>query len=145
MPSEKVYKTLDDILNRNDRFDVNKVTYYTATDDESLVIPDTDLFAIYRRYINPYIGIYKTTFAQREHYARKPFLLAHDVYGTPFLGWLILMLNDQESPSKFRIKSTIKLIPNQLLTTVYDTVVTKAKGRLDLNWAKYLNMVDDNL
>lgn len=142
MAVEKIYKTLDDILNRNDRYDINKIMYYTATDDGTLVIPDTNLFVIYRRYINPYVRTFTTTFAQREHYACKPHLLAHDVYGTPFLAWLILLLNDQESPSKYRMKSTIKLIPTQHLTAVYDTVMTKASEQLDLNWATYLEMVD---
>ena len=135
-------KTLDQIINRRDRFDINKVLFYTVTDDGTLIIPDTNLFQIYRRYINPYIGTYKVTKAQREYYRYKPHLLSSDIYGTPELAWLILMLNDRECPSKFTIKSTIKLIPEPYLVNLYDTIVTKSNGKLESNWNKYLTMLN---
>ena len=40
-----VMKTLDDIINRDDRFDVNKITFFTQTDDRTLIIPDKNLTA----------------------------------------------------------------------------------------------------
>ena len=45
-----VTKTLDDIINRQDRYDLNKITFYTVTDDQSLVIQDTDLYTIYHYF-----------------------------------------------------------------------------------------------
>lgn len=137
-----VIKTLDDIINRQDRYDINKITFFTITDDQDLVIPDTNLFTIYRRFINPYIGEYKVTKAQRQYYHRKPYLLSNDVYGTPDLGWLILMLNDMECASKFYIKQTIRLIPGTYLEQLYDTVVTKSTDRLKENWNEYLTQVE---
>lgn len=131
-------KTLDDVINFKSRYDLNKVLFFTQTDDKSLIIPDTNLFTIYRRYINPYIGTYKVSSKQREYYRRKPYLLSADTYGTPDLGWLILMLNDQECASKFYLKSTIKLIPGTYLEQLYDTIVTKSNGRLEANWNEYL-------
>lgn len=131
-------KTLDDVINYKSRYDLNKVLFFTQTDDETLIIPDTNLFTIYRRYINPYIGTYRVNSAQREYYKRKPYLLSADTYGTPELGWLILMLNDQECASKFYLKTTVKLIPGTYLEELYDTIVTKSNGRLENNWNKYL-------
>lgn len=131
-------KTLDDVINYKSRYDLNKVLFFTQTDDETLIIPDTNLFTIYRRYINPYIGTYRVNNAQREYYRRKPYLLSADTYGTPELGWLILMLNDQECASKFYLKTTVKLIPGTYLEELYDTIVTKSNERLENNWNKYL-------
>lgn len=136
-----VIKTLEDIINRQDRFDANKVVMFTVTDDGSLIIPDTNLFQIYRRYINPYIGTYKVSQKLREYYRNKPRLLSADVYGTPELAWLILMLNDRECPSKFTIKSTIRLIPTTYLTALYDTIVTKSTTKLEQNWNTFLPMI----
>lgn len=137
-----VIKTLDELINHQNRFDINKVTFFTTTDDGTLIIPDTNLFTIYRRYINPYIGTYTLTKAQRAHYRYKPYLLSTDVYGTPELGWIILMLNDQECASKFRLKSTIRLIRGDYLNELYDTIVTKSNDKLEKNWNKYLTLVD---
>lgn len=136
-----VVKTLDDIINRQDRYDINKITFFTVTDDQSIVITDTDLFAIYRRFINPYIGTYSVTDAQRQYYRYKPYLLSADVYGTPELGWMILLLNDRECASKFTLKSYIHLIPGNFLEELYDTVITKSSDRLDKNWNTYLPMI----
>lgn len=138
-----VYKTLDDIINHDDRYDINKIMYYTTTEDGTLVIPDHTVFTIYRRYINPYIKTYTVSKAQRDRYKRRPYILSKDVYGTPFLGWLILTLNDQQCASKFYLKSTIKLIPINYLVDIYDTIVTKASDKLDNNWADYLTLLDD--
>ena len=138
-----VYKTLDSIINLQDRYDFNKILFFTTTDDESLVIPDTDLFTIYRRYIVPYVETYTVSDAQRSYYRYKPYLLSNDIYGTPSLAWLILMLNYQECASKFRIKSTIQLIPATYLNSLYDTIVTKSSDKLQLNWNEFLTKVDD--
>ena len=54
-----VMKTLDDIINRDDRFDVNKITFFTQTDDKTLIIPDKNLFEIYMRYIRGYVGTFR--------------------------------------------------------------------------------------
>ena len=137
------YKTLDTIIYQTDRFDINKILFFTITDDESIVIPDTDLFTIYQRYIVPYVQTYTVTDKQREYYQYKPYLLSSDVYGTPNLGWLILMLNYQECASKFRLKSTIRLIPGTYLNGLYDTIVTKSNDKLKKNWNTYLSKVDD--
>jgi hypothetical protein len=136
------YVNLDDIINDNNRYDINDITFFTMTDDGELVIRDTDLFVIYRRYINPYIAKYNVSVEQRRKYKCKPELLSSDVYGTPALAWLILLLNDQECPSKFYIKSTIKLIPYDYLQEMYDTVVTRSSSRLNENWNEYLPKVD---
>lgn len=135
-------KTLEDLIDNEDRYDINKVTYFTITNDGTLVIPDTTVFEIYRRYINPYVVTYKVTKKQREYYRGKPYLLSTDVYGTPKLAPLIMLLNDRESPSKFSIKQTIRLIPIELMPSVYESIVTKSTERLERNWATYLSKVD---
>ena len=136
-----VMKTLDDIINRDDRFDVNKITFFTQTDDRTLIIPDKNLFEIYMRYIRGYVGIFRVSEAEQRYYLFRPQLLSLDVYGTPALDWLILMLNDRECPSKFYLKNTVKLIPVEALDNVYDTIVTKSSDKLKANWNVYLRQV----
>lgn len=135
--------TLQDVIDsRDSRYDMNNVTFYALTDDKSLLIKDTDLFQIYRRYMLPYIGTYSVTKEQRRRYLTRPKLLSADVYGTPDLDWLILMINDQECASKFRMKSTVKLIPADSLAELYDTIVTRSNMRLQENWNRYLPAID---
>ena len=139
-----VTKTLDDIINRQDRYDLNKITFYTATDDQSLVIQDTDLYTIYLRFIAPYIGSYKVTPAQRSYYRYKPYLLSADVYGTPELGWMILAMNDRECAPQITLKQYVKLIPTTYLEELYDTVITNSTDKLSRTWTTYLPMVTTN-
>lgn len=140
MPT-KVIKTLDDIINKNDRYDFNKIIFYDITDDGRLVIHQDDLFRTYMRFINYYVAQYKISYSQRQYYQYKPDLLSQDIYGTPELSWMILMLNDQESPSKFRLKATVRLIDPEVLATLYDTVLTRSTDKLKQNWNEYLPMV----
>lgn len=138
MSNGTVYKTLDDIINREDKYDFHKICFYTLTSDGGLIIPDTNLFQIYIRYIVDYVGTYRTTMEQREYYKYKPSLLSNDIYGTPNLDWLILLMNDRECPSKFSLKSTVRLISPSKLSSIFDTIVTKSNKRLLENWNKYL-------
>ena len=134
-------KTLSDIINKNDRYDYNKIIYYTMTEDQSLIILDTDLFAQYMRFIAQYINKYKVSDYQRRYYRCKPKLLSQDIYGTPELYWLLIMINDQECPSKFHLKSTINLIAPDQLAEVYDTIITRSSDKLQENWNTYLPQV----
>lgn len=136
-----VIKTLDDIINRNDRYDINKITFYQLSGDGSMVIQMSTLFDIYYRYIIPYIGVFSVTDAQKRYYKTKPHLLSADIYGTPDLAWMLMKLNNKESPSRFYLLDHVRLIPMSQLEVVYDTLVTKAAGRLNANWNKYLRMV----
>lgn len=140
-----VIKTLDDIINREDRYDINKITFFTQTDDKTLIIPDKNLFEIYMRYIRPYVATYKVSDAERQYYRFKPYLLSLDVYGTPSLGWMVMMLNDRECASKFYIKQTVRLIPVEYLNNVYDTIVTKSATRLQTNWNRYIRRVGNDV
>ena len=132
-----VIKTLDDIINRSDRYDINKITFFTHTDDQSLIIPDKNLIEIYARYIKQYVATFNVSEAERAYYRCKPYLLSFDVYKTVNLGWLIMYLNDRECASKFYLKRTIRLIPIEYLENVYDTIVTKSSARLQENWNRY--------
>lgn len=136
-----VIKTLDDIINKNDRYDFNKIVFFTITDDQQLVIHDDDLFRTYMRYINQYIQEYSISWNQRVQYYGKPDLLSQDVYGTPELSWMILMLNDKECPSKFRLKSRVMLIPPSRLAYIYDEILTRSTAKLQQNWNEYLTKV----
>ena len=134
-------KTLDDIINKNDRYDLNKISMYQYAIDDSLIIYSTDVFRLYYRFIRNYVEPYKISQVQRDYYYSKPHLLSQDIYGTPELSWMILMLNDQESPSKFRLKATVRLIDPEVLATLYDTVLTRSADKLKQNWNEYLPMV----
>ena len=132
------YKTLNDIINTENRYDVNGITIFTKTEDGDLIIRDTDLFTIYMRYIEPYITTYTVTKEQREKYARKPEWLSQDIYGTPELSWLLIMLNDMECASKFYLKSTAKAIPPDNLGNIYDTVITRSNTKVTRNWNQFI-------
>lgn len=140
MPST-VIKTLNDIIYKNDRYDVNKITYFTETDDGSLIIRDTDLFDTYMRYIWTYVQTVTVSSYQRQYYRCRPHLLSYDIYGTPELAWLIIRLNDQECPSKFHLKATMKLIDPTTLVNLYDTITTRSNDKLNANWNTYLTKV----
>lgn len=132
------FKTLDDLIETQTRFDVNNVTMFTMTEDKSLIIADTDLFTIYAKYITPYISTYTVTKEQREKYAHKPEWLSRDIYGSPELAWLLIRLNDMECASKFYLKSTIKTIAPDDLNDLYDTVITRSNDRITKNWNQYI-------
>lgn len=131
-------KTLSELISTQSRYDLTKITYLTKTDDGDIVIPDTNVFTIYMRFIQDYITIYKVNDTQRRKYRCKPGLLSMELYGTPDLAWLILKLNDQESPSKFRLKSNIKLISITDLNAIYTNIVSNASDKLSRNWAENL-------
>lgn len=132
------YMTLDDVINKQDRYDINKILYFTTTEDRTLVVRDSNLFTTYLRYLQQYIVRFRVSKAHRQYYRFRPDLLSTDLYGTPNLAWLLIMLNDQECASKFRLKSTVKIIPTEYLSQVYDTIVTKSTDKLNANWNEYL-------
>lgn len=136
------YVSLTDIIQQEDRYDINKITFFTRTGPDNLIIRDTDLFTIYRKYIDQYVGTYAVSDSQRRIYECKPEFLSQDLYGTPKLSWMILALNNMECPSKFYIKSTIKLIPPESIEFLYDTIVTKSHKRLQENHNEYLPDVE---
>lgn len=136
-----LFKTLDELISRTDKYDIHNITFYTITDDQDLLIPDTNLFRIYLEFIKTYIGTYKVTDKQREKYKYHPDMLSYDVYGTSELSWLILILNDRECASKFTLKSTIQLINPTDLSYVFDLICTQSSTRLKENWDKYLTMI----
>lgn len=134
-------KTLDDIINKNDRYDLNKISMYQYAIDDDLIIYSTDVFRLYYRFIRNYVEPYKISQVQRDYYYSKPHLLSQDIYGTPELAWLILRLNDQECPSKFRLKSRIYLIDPTTLSNLYDTVITRSTDKVKENWNEFLPAV----
>ena len=131
-------KTLSELISSQSRYELTKITYLTKTKDGDIIIPDTNVFTIYMRFIQDYITIYKVNDVQRRKYRCKPGLLSMELYGTPDLAWLILKLNDQESPSKFRLKSNIKLISITDLNAIYTNIISNASDKLSRNWAENL-------
>ena len=143
--ADSVIKTLDDILNLNSRFDINKIMYYTQTSDQTLIIPDKTLFDIYKGVINRFVRKYKISDKQAEYYQYRPYLLSSDVYGTPTLGWLILSLNDRECASKFYLKGYVRLIPLESLEQIYDTIVAKNSKEIKKNWNAYKSKIGEEV
>ena len=131
-------KTLSELISSQSRYELTKITYLTKTKDGDIIIPDTNVFTIYMRFIQDYITIYRVNDVQRRKYRCKPGLLSMELYGTPDLAWLILKLNDQESPSKFRLKSNIKLISITDLNAIYTNIISNASDKLSRNWAENL-------
>lgn len=133
-------KTLDDLINFTDRYDPVKISYFSLAgkDEDALAVISTNLFSLYQRYTYQFVERYTVTPKQRREYRCRPFLLSTAFYGTPNLAWLIMMLNNCECPSKFRIKQYIDMIPLESLDELYDTVVTRHRKKLDANWAETL-------
>ena len=93
------YKTLSDIINREDQYDLKNVTFYGTSVDGELIISSENLFNMYARYIAQFAVTYKVTDEYKKYYRFRPRLLSQDIYGTPDLAWLLMYLNFQECPS----------------------------------------------
>lgn len=141
----QVIKTLNDIINREDRYDLNQVLLYTVTEDGSLVIPDKNIFETYMRFVRPYVQVYDVENNARTYYRFRPQLLSLDVYGTPSLDWLLMILNDRECASKFYLKQTVNMVPASVISKLHETVISRPKRELEKNWDKYLRLVGEDL
>lgn len=140
-----VIKTLDDIVNRDNRYDLNKVSFYRLTEDGTMVILNTTTFDMYYRYVMPYVAEYQVNKTQKIYYRCKPKLLSSDIYGVPDLYWLLMKLNNRECPSRFYLKDTIRLIPANKLEELYDTLVTQANADMTANHNRFLKLVGKEL
>lgn len=129
-------KTLQDIIDYTDVYDIRNVAFYNTVDH--LIVKSTTAFQRFYPYIKEYIAEYRVTKEQREFYRYRPDLLSTDVYGTPMLGWFIMWMNGQECPSKFRIKQTIMLVPPDQIENLFITIKTKNQNALDSNWLEHL-------
>lgn len=141
----QVIKTLNDIINREDRYDLNQVLLYTVTEDGLLVIPDKNIFETYMRFVRPYVQVYDVENNARTYYRFRPQLLSLDVYGTPSLDWLLMILNDRECASKFYLKQTVNMVPASVIGKLHETVISRPKRELEKNWDKYLRLVGEDL
>lgn len=141
----QVIKTLEDIINREDRYDINKITFFTITDDHELVIPDKNIFETYMRFIRPYVQVYEVGDREREYYRFRPQLLSLDVYGTPSLDWLLIILNDRECASKFYLKQTVNMVPTSIIGRLHEQIAARPKKELEKNWDKYLRLVGEDI
>lgn len=136
-----VIKTLDDIVNRDDQYDINKITLYQMSGDGAFVIIGSTLYDLYYGYIQQYIGEYRVTDAQQRYYQCKPHVLSTDVYGTPDLAWLILRMNNRDCPSRFYLKQTVKLIPKNMIQDLFQVLTSKAGDKINKNHNKFLKRV----
>ena len=136
-----VIKTLDDIVNREDQYDVNNITFYRMTGDGSRVIMGSTLYDTYYRFIMPYVVEYSVNSAQQRYYRGKPHLLSTDIYGTPDLAWLIMKLNNRECPSRFYLKPSVRLIPKNRIQELFNLLTTKGGDRIASNHNKYLKKI----
>lgn len=128
-------KTLSALINYTDIYDINNVAFLHTTG--YLVVKSTTAFQKFYPYVKDYLSSYRVTDDQREKYRYRPDLLSSDVYGTPMLGWLIMWMNGQECPSKFRIKQTIVLINPSQIQDVFITIKAKNQKALDANWLEH--------
>lgn len=135
-----VIKTLDDLIEFTDTFDIRNTVFYRQV--ENLIIPATTSYDTYFVGYKDAIETFNTNREQRVKYSYRPNTLSVDVYGTPSLGWLIMKLNSCECPSKFKVRSRIKLIPKENLEEISVNIISKSKNALDKNWAEYLNDLD---
>lgn len=137
------FKTLDDILKEQHRYDVNNITFYKFDDTGGLIVPDLTLFDIYYRLIVGYVSSYNTTEENRARYRNKPYLMSQDIYGTPHLGWLIMKLNDRECPSRFTLGRTVRIISPLVLPEVFDMLSNKSSDSLEDNQLRFNSMIGE--
>lgn len=128
--------TLDDLINFTDQYDIKNISYLTKAiaGDTEIITLSRNLLSVYQRYVEQFVQRYTVSDYERQLYRCRPHLLSTKIYGTPNLAWMIMQLNYQECPSKFKLKSYIRLIPQNQLDTMYDTIVAKAKNKLEANW-----------
>lgn len=136
----EVIKTLDDLIEHTDTYDIRNTTYYRLV--ENLLVPAQNAYDVYRTGYETAIRSYTTTYDQRRLYSYRPFRLSTDVYGTPNVAWLIMKLNNCECPSKFKVRSSINMIPIATLQEISVSIISKAENRLEANWNEYLNDLD---
>lgn len=139
------FKTLDDIIGEQNRYDMNNVTFYRLDETGGLIVPDMTLFDIYYRLIVGYVTIYNTTEDNRARYRGRPYLMSQDIYGTPQLGWLIMKLNDRECPSRFTLGRTVRIINPLTLPRVFDMLSNKSAGSLEDNQVRFNSLVGEEL
>ena len=139
------YKTLSDIINREDQYDLKNVTFYGTSVDGELIISSENLFNMYARYIAQFAVTYKVTDEYKKYYRFRPRLLSQDIYGTPDLAWLLMYLNFQECPSKFEMKSTLRIIEPEYLRQLYDTLVARQSETLAKNHKKYNALIGEEV
>lgn len=133
-------KTLDDLIEFTDTYDIRNTVYYRQI--ENLLVPATNAYDLYYEGYKDSIETFTTNRDQRVKYSYRPNLLSVDIYGTPSMGWLIMKLNNCECPSKFKVRSRVKLISFTNLQEIAISIISKASNGLEANWAEYLNDLD---
>ena len=128
-----VVKTLSDLINRTNRFDIKNLAFFT-TDKFGITTIQTTQFDRYLSYVMTYADLYDVEDPQKEVYRFRPDLLSKAIYGEPNLDWLIMKLNDCESASRFVIRQGIRLIDPSALDTVLQELKAKDKDRIEANW-----------
>lgn len=117
-------KTLQDVIDYTTYYDIRKYSMIKNLETKSDVsyIDETKL-DIYYDMIRSYIQRVKTQ-PQHRIYDRNPKLLSRDLYNTPDLDWLLIVLNRQ-SPSRFKIRRYINYIHPSDIDTVFDILSSK--------------------
>lgn len=135
-------KTLDDLIGYTDTFDRRNTTYYRQVGN--IVVPATNALTLYWNtdLIQESILTLYTTEEQRVKYSFKPYHLSTDIYTVPSLGWLIMKMNNCENPSKFKVRSKIKIIAPDALNNILVTIISKCSEKLDKNLAEYTSDLD---
>lgn len=124
-------KTMSELIKNKGNFNIRNVAIFSATDD--IIYVDYTLFTKYRQLLNGFITTVITEPADRETYTYKPGLLSNRLYGTTELDHLLLMINNCESPSDFRVKKTLNLILPDDVEYFFNTLVLQNKETLEKN------------
>lgn len=124
-------KTLDDIVSYTTQYDIRTVCLLDRTED--IVYIQTHLFDKYRPIVEQFIQEYKVNPKDKDRYNFKPDILSNRIYGTPDLYWLILYLNNIESPSRFKTPRILKLIPKDKIDEIFDILLTKNVRQIEKN------------
>ena len=119
----------------------DEITYRNLSildSSHGLEILDHNLLRDYIPLLDDVIVTVTLSTEEMVRYRYAPDLLAYDVYGTPDLGLMIMILNDKECPSKFILRKRIRLIPPNRIGELYETITTRSSEKLEDNWAEQL-------
>ena len=136
-----IYKTLDDVIDAEVRCDINNFVFLKLSDDGTLIIPDTSLLVMYYPLIQNSIASVTVTMAQRKEFRCKPQILSTRIYGTPFMDWVLLQLNDRDCASHFHIGRYLRLIPPNDLNSVLELLSSKSAERREDNNTKVMRVL----
>lgn len=124
-------KTLTEVIENQGTFNIRNVSVFSATDD--MIYIDHTLYTKYSDFVWSIITTVETEVEDRKNYTFRPGLLSNRLYGSTELASLLIMINNCESPSDFKVKKTLNIILPDNLEYFFDSLVAQNQEMLEKN------------